>query len=223
MTHAPPAPMLTPMIRIIAGKHRSRRLAGPENEAVSRPYLQRVKESVFNLLRGHAEGARVVDLYAGVGTMGLEAASRGASEVLMVERNRAIWKLLQQNIDDLDCSDTAVALCADALGPLVLQRAPEEIDLCFVDPPYPQMESDAGRAPILAQIERIGPRLAKDGFIVLRSPLGPDEVSLTIPGLAGPEAHHYGKSMWVLLYALSTEEAVEEAAAGPGGSTGDAS
>ena len=67
------------MIKIIGGEYRSRKLLTPENESVSRPYGSRVKESLFNLLRGWFEGATVIDLFAGVGTMGLECASRGAA------------------------------------------------------------------------------------------------------------------------------------------------
>src|SRR5262245_15938357 len=78
------------MLKIIAGEFRSRKLLTPDDGSVSRPYGARVKESIFNLLRGWFEGATVIDLFAGVGTMGLEAVSRGAARVFMVERDRHI-------------------------------------------------------------------------------------------------------------------------------------
>src|SRR5947207_15753430 len=86
------------MLKITAGEFRSRILLSPKDDASSRPYASRVKESVFNLLRGWFEGATVLDLFAGVGTVGLEAVSRGASNVFMMERNGEILRLLQQNI-----------------------------------------------------------------------------------------------------------------------------
>ena len=75
------------MLRIIAGEYKSRRLLSPPDASRSRPYTQRLKESVFNILRGRLDGANVLDLFAGVGTIGLEAVSRGARMVLMVEHS----------------------------------------------------------------------------------------------------------------------------------------
>ena len=191
------------MLKIIGGEFRSRRLAAPEDESISRPYAQRVKEAVFNMLREWFDGARVLDLFAGVGTMGLEAVSRGAERVVMVERSRPIYRLLKQNIDDLDCADRAESVLGDALGELPVARAPRPVDVMFVDPPYPMMEAEHSRKAILGQVERLRPVLADRSFVVLRSPRGPRDFDLEIPGYDGPEEHQYGKDMWVLLYAPS--------------------
>jgi len=188
------------MPRIIAGEYRSRRLVGPDDEDPSRPYLDRVKESVFNLLRGWCEGARVLDLFAGVGTMGLEAVSRGAASVLMVERDRRVFEVLQRNIEALGCGDRAVAMMADALGQTALLRAPRPIDLAFVDPPYAMMHEESGRGRVLRQIGRCAEVMAQRSFLVLRSPVGAGEADLAVPGCVGPEAHAYGHGCWVLLY-----------------------
>ena len=188
------------MIRIIAGEYRSRKLLTPPDEAVSRPYAQRVKEAVFNLLREWFEDARVLDLFAGVGTMGLEAVSRGAGEVVMVERDRRMFGLLEQNIAALGCGDRTTAICGDALSRTALLRAPRPVDVAFVDPPYRMMQDEPPRRRVLEQMSHCREVMARQSFLVLRSPLGPDQGDLTVEGLVGPEAHQYGKEMWVLLY-----------------------
>jgi len=189
------------MLKIIAGEFRSRVLLSPEDDRVSRPYSGRVKESVFNLLRGWFEGTRVLDLFAGVGTMGLEAVSRGAAQVVMVERDRAIFDLLRQNIERLGCEDRASAVLGDALSPAVLVRAPRPLDIAFVDPPYELMEQARTRAKVLEQIARLREAMADRGFVVLRSPLAAHDQDFAVPGFHGPEGHDYGRGMHVLLYA----------------------
>jgi 16S rRNA (guanine966-N2)-methyltransferase len=188
------------MLRIIAGEYRSRQLLAPHDETVSRPYGSRIKESVFNLLRGWFDGTTVIDLFAGVGTMGLEAVSRGAARVFMVERNRDVFDLLSQNIEALDCGDRATAVYADALGPLALQKAPKPADIIFVDPPYELMQGDITRRKVIEQVARTRTFMGDKGFVVLRSPIGPPEADFKIDGFAGPEVHRYASDMFVLLY-----------------------
>ncbi len=189
------------MPRIIAGEFRSRRLISPADDATTRPYTDRVKESVFNLLRGWFDDAHVLDLFAGVGTMGLEAISRGAKRVVLVEHNRRIFDMLQQNIDALGCGDRAEAVLGDALGRTALLRAPRPVDVAFVDPPYELMQKREQRRRVLEQIERLKDILAERSFVVLRTPFGPsDDEPLKIEGFAGPEPHRHSKDMWVLLY-----------------------
>lgn len=190
-----------PMLRIIAGEFRSRQLLAPHDDTISRPYGGRIKESIFNLLRGWFDGTTVIDLFAGVGTMGLEAVSRGAARVLMVERNRDVFDVLKQNIETLNCGDRATAINADALGPLALQKAPKPVDIIFVDPPYDLMENEVTRRKVIEQIGRIRPLMADKGFVILRSPIGPPEIDVKIEGFAGPEVHRYASDMFVLLYA----------------------
>lgn len=188
------------MITIIGGEFRSRRLLGPRDETVSRPYAQRVKEAVFNLLREWFEGARVLDLFAGIGTMGLEAVSRGARTVVMVERDKAIFRLLKENVERLGCGDRATAIHGDALGATALLRAPAPVDVLFVDPPYAMMRDEPQRRRVLDQIVRARECLARRSFVVLRSPIGGRDGGLLVPGFEGPEEHRYGREMHVLLY-----------------------
>ena len=200
--------MLSRMLQIISGNYRSRRLQTPADSSTTRPYAHRVKESVFNILRGRIEGGQILDLFAGVGTMGLEAASRGASQVLMVEQDRGIYQLLQSNVEELGCGDEVETLCGDALGSVSILRSPRPLNVVFVDPPFRMMQEEATRLRVLAQIERVAPLLADDGFIVVRSPGGTEPDELRVPGLVGPEVRNYGSNHQVLLYGLHSEEEI---------------
>ncbi|MDG2424497.1 MAG: 16S rRNA (guanine(966)-N(2))-methyltransferase RsmD [Phycisphaerales bacterium] len=192
--------MLSWMIRIITGHYRSRRLKTPADADTTRPYAHRVKESVFNVLRGHIEDANVLDLFAGVGSMGLESVSRGAANVLMVEQDRKIFGLLKENVDELGCQDRADILCGDALGSVAILRSPRPLSVVFIDPPFKLMEQEGTRQRVLSQMQRLAPLLAEDALIVLRSPLGPDEIDLAVEGLAGPEVRTFRRHHEVLLY-----------------------
>lgn len=175
----------------------------------------RTKEAIFNLLRGWFDDAIVLDLFAGVGTMGLEAISRGAAQVIMVERSRDVFRLLEQNIATLGCADRARAINADALSPELLAVVPKPVDVLFIDPPYATMEEDAGRESVFEQVRRCRALMGNKGFVVLRSPLDPATTSHRIEGFDGPEVHRYGPTMHVLLYAPKASAASGEAPAAP--------
>ena len=131
--------------RIIAGEAGGRRLSVPAGEAV-RPTSDRVKESIFAALGSdRLVGARVLDLYAGSGALGLEALSRGAAEAVFVDRDRAAGRAIQANIEALGFGDRAVL----RLRPVatLLASGPEgpPFDLALLDPPYdtPAVDVDA--------------------------------------------------------------------------------
>ena len=188
------------MLRILGGQFRSRQLKTPPDNAVTRPWTGRARESVFNQLRGHINDGIVLDLFAGVGTMGLEAASRGAQTVVLVEQDYKVFNMLQANIEKMQCEDRATAMQADALSSLPLLRVPRPLDVAFIDPPYSMMENEAMRVRILDQIARIEPLLDAEGLIVLRTPKNPNETDHSVEVLAGPEVHKEGLGMWVLYY-----------------------
>ena len=192
------------MIRIISGRYKSRMLESPVGEDVTRPYAARVKESVFNLLRGWFEDANVLDLFSGVGTIGLECVSRGAASVLMVEQDRRIVEYLRHNISELGCSDQAEAMHADALAPTCLSRAPAPVDVVFMDPPYAMMSKEAQRVRVLRQASACRSVMKTGGFLVLRSPT--DQFETALEGFDGPEVHQYASDMFVLLYCASGED-----------------
>lgn len=189
------------MPRVISGLYRGRRLASPPDAATSRPYPDRIKESVCNLLRGWFEDAVVVDFFAGVGTMSLEMASRGARSVTAVERDRRVLDLLRANMTELGVGDEVKVIAGDALAPATVLRCPESIDLAFLDPPYAMMQEEPTRKRVLDQAARLGARLPSSGFLILRTPIDPARTPHPIEGLDGPEIHRYAKDMFVCLYA----------------------
>jgi 16S rRNA (guanine(966)-N(2))-methyltransferase RsmD len=197
------------MLRIIGGEFRSRTLAAPPDAEVTRPMASRAKESIFNLLRGWFENASVIDLFAGVGTMGLEAISRGAAHVLFVEQSRPIVKYLRENIEALDCEDRATVVQGDALSSHALSRARKPVQVMFVDPPYELMRDARGREDVFAQVRAAQDVLDAKSFVVLRAPKLPPEVLLRIDGFQGPETHKYGSDMLVHLYMPVTSRSDE--------------
>ncbi|MSR44458.1 MAG: 16S rRNA (guanine(966)-N(2))-methyltransferase RsmD [Phycisphaerales bacterium] len=187
------------MLRIIAGEYRSRQLQIPEG-TLTRPMGARTKEAVFNILRGWFKDARVLDLFAGVGTMGLEAASLGASRVVCVEQNRQVGEYLRANILTLGCADRVQWVQTDALGPGSIAAAPSPVDVVFVDPPFELMNDDEGKQRVLTHIATLKSALAEKAFVVLRMPTHYPDLDFSIPGFVGPEVHNYGPEQYVLLY-----------------------
>lgn len=157
-------------MRIISGEFRRRQLISPKDASTTRPIPDRVKESIFSILRGHFEGARILDAFAGSGSIGLEALSRGGSYVLFVERDKAAANLLERNIEMLGCGDRCEVLRADAIGPATLARCPRPLDLAFFDPPYPLVEDPASWDRIRGQIGRVADLLTPIGFVCVRTP-----------------------------------------------------
>jgi 16S rRNA (guanine966-N2)-methyltransferase len=119
-------------LRIIGGRWRSRKLKFPDAPGL-RPTPDRVRETLFNWLRWDVEGARCLDLYAGSGALGLEAASRGAARVVQVERDPRVAENLERNRRLLN-ADT-VTVVRSEVGRFLEGRA-EPFDLAFLDPPF---------------------------------------------------------------------------------------
>ena len=101
-----------------------------------RPTKEQVREAVFSSLGGTCEELKVLDLFAGAGSLGLEAWSRGAKEVVFVEKNPAVWKNLQKNITTLESTELGTVKCIKSDASRFLDRARGPYDLIFADPPY---------------------------------------------------------------------------------------
>jgi 16S rRNA (guanine966-N2)-methyltransferase len=153
------------MTRIISGRAGGRRLQTPAGSG-TRPTSDRVREALFSRLE-HLDvlsGARVLDLYAGSGALGLEAASRGAGPVLLVESNRAAAKVARANASVTGLTNVQVR--ADTVE-RVLAAGPvpgEQVDLVFLDPPYGLAEEDLGGVLLLLVAHRW---LAGDALVVV--------------------------------------------------------
>ncbi len=137
---------------------------------MTRPFPDMVKEAMFNLLRGHFEGEAVLDCFSGTGTVGLEAASRGASRVVCVERDRRVTKVLEENIEMLGADEIVEVVTGDALGPATIHRCPKPVHIVFFDPPYPMVRDESDWARVKAQFERLIGLLDDTGYAVLRTP-----------------------------------------------------
>lgn len=177
-------------MRIIAGAHRGLKLADVgEGDAVAhlRPTTDRVRETLFNVLNGGAfgrplEGARILDLFAGTGALGLEALSRGGRHATFVDSGRIAQKLLRDNIKrtqrEADCQ--VLTCTADALP-----KAQAPCTLIFLDPPYGQ---DLG-AGALAAAQKMG-WIDKDALIVWEE----DQPAQPPRGFERLDLRRYGKT-----------------------------
>lgn len=169
-------------MRIIAGEFRSRKLLSPPENAQTRPIPDRVKESLFSMLRGHTEGASVFDGFAGTGAVGLEAVSRGATRCIFVERDRRMAEVLGRNIERLGASDRCEVVVGDALGAGALARCPRPVTIVMLDPPYDLVRDPIGLKRVLAQMGGLVACLSDDGMAILRTPW---PLFHTLPGPEG--------------------------------------
>ena len=123
-------------MRIISGTSKGRKLVTPKSLFL-RPTSDRVKESIFNILREEIEGRTVLDLFAGTGNLGIEALSRGAKKVIFVEKGRHALGLIQRNLGQIGLGERSEVLPVDvnrAIG--ILKQRGKTFDLIFMDPPY---------------------------------------------------------------------------------------
>ena len=150
-------------VRIIAGRWRGTRLPVPDAPGL-RPTSDRVRETLFNWLQPVLPGARVLDLFAGTGALGLEAASRGAARVQLVEADARLAQTLAATAARLDPDGRVAVRQGDALA-FLREDAGAPWDIAFVDPPFA-----AGLWP--AVLAALPARLAADAWLYLESPAG---------------------------------------------------
>ncbi len=174
------------MTRIVGGLAGGARLHVPGPG--TRPTSERVREAIFNALdaRGLCDGARVLDLFAGSGALGLEAASRGAESVVLVERERGAANVAQRNAEIVAKAGAARALVEQVAVHQYLQRTGKQFDLVFVDPPY--------RLPpheISAVLVELAPLLTHPAMVVVEQ--SKRASALSLPGdLALERTRDYG-------------------------------
>ena len=125
-------------MRVIAGKARSMPLRTVKGMDV-RPTTDRTKETLFNIIQSYIPGCRFLDLYAGSGSIGIEALSRGASEVVFVERARASQELILENLEFTKLTEGATLLRGDVQSVLPRLEGQKPFDIIFMDPPFEHM------------------------------------------------------------------------------------
>ena len=172
-TRLPPAPMnrraqtgrgqAPGSVRIIGGRWRGTRLQVPHKPGL-RPTSDRVRETLFNWLMPVLPGARVLDLFAGSGALGLEAASRGAASVQLLEADPQLVQALEAAAARLGATTQVRVHRGDALAWLQSANA-EPFDIAFVDPPFAGGLWDA----VLASLPRL---MAEQGWLYVESPVG---------------------------------------------------
>ncbi|ORE92505.1 methylase [Stappia sp. 22II-S9-Z10] len=174
-------------MRVVGGKHKGTGLAAPRGQA-TRPTTDRLRETVFNILAhrfgGALDGARVLDLFAGSGALGVEALSRGASFVLFVETGAEARGAIRRNVEAVGATGITRIWRRDAtkLGPCPV--AP--FDVVFADPPYGQGLGEAAAAALAEGWLKPG------ALLVLEERA--DAMLATLPGFAAPFVREAGES-----------------------------
>ena len=151
-------------MRVIAGKHKGRRLHTVADLSV-RPATSRVKGSIFNILQNRVDwpGVRVLDLFSGSGSLGIEALSRGAQRVVFVENSKQAAAYLQHNVALLNASTECEIVLADVFD--YLSRTRIAFDVVFADPPY-EFEI-LNRLPSLVFQSGV---VSPDGYLIIEHP-----------------------------------------------------
>lgn len=187
-------------MRIIAGTHRGRKLLPPVGDEVTRPITDRVKQSLFDRLSAmdKVEGADVLDVFAGTGSLGIECLSRGAVHVTFIEQDRSAAALLEENIATLREQDKSRIVRSNALnGALAMSLPKRSYGLIFVDPPYAMVRDTLAAPRLWKQLAQLYDLASEGAWLVLRL-----ETLQPVPQLdrwIAPEVFPYG-SMTVVVY-----------------------
>jgi len=183
-------------MRITGGSLRGRLLRAPEGKA-TRPTSSKVREAVFNIVGDRVVGARVLDLYAGSGALGIEALSRGALFTSFVESSPAAAKAIIENLDELELDERAQVMRGSVASALErLSGAGERFRLVFADPPY------AGRAAEDTMSAIAASGVLSPGSLVVVEHTKRQELSGEFGALSLASSHRYGDTI-VSVYAFS--------------------
>lgn len=170
-------------MRVIAGKYKGRRLETPADYAI-RPTTDKVKEALFSILTEKIWGSRVLDLFSGTGSLGLEALSRGAACCVFGDHSRESLRLIRENIAHCKAQEGARVVPGDfrkTLGSLT-----EQFDIILLDPPY-------GRDLLMPAFELIGQQgLLADGGIIVAEHRKEEVLSETLCGFSKVKERKYG-------------------------------
>ena len=151
-------------MRIIAGRYKGQTISAGKDQSI-RPTTNRIKTYIFDLLGNFVDGAIVLDLFSGAGSLGLEALSRGASEANFVDISGRSLRVLRQNIEKIGVAEPFKLIKADAVK--FLQRNEKTFDIIFADPVYRWTRFDLLLPAVFSESH-----LATDGVLVLESEIG---------------------------------------------------
>ncbi|HEY9871525.1 MAG TPA: 16S rRNA (guanine(966)-N(2))-methyltransferase RsmD [Candidatus Obscuribacterales bacterium] len=171
-------------MRITGGASRGRIISGPQG-LEARPTASKIRQAFFNILSSRIRAARVLDLCAGTGLMGIEALSRGASEVIFVEESRRLARSIEQNLQRLGYE--AEVICGD-VRKVMPALEPDRFDIVFADPPYKSRLA----LTIVREVAR-NHLLAPDGVLAVEHARGAD-LSYEEAGLYLYDRREYGQT-----------------------------
>jgi 16S rRNA (guanine966-N2)-methyltransferase len=196
-------------MRVVTGEAKGRKLKGPKHGG-TRPIIDRVKQALFNILSYRVEDARFLDLFAGTGSVGIEALSRGAASATFIEMNLKALNLVRENLQITGLAQRAETLHSDAFKFLQARATREsaaiqdrrEYDIIYVAPPqYQEMAAQA-----LALLDS-SPLVARTGLVIIQ--ISPKEragvVAVPLTHLALSDERRYGSTL--LLFYAKKEEA----------------
>ncbi|MCR5665805.1 MAG: 16S rRNA (guanine(966)-N(2))-methyltransferase RsmD [Eubacterium sp.] len=153
-------------MRIIAGRARRLPLKAPTGKD-TRPTTDRIKETLFNMLQPDIPGCNFLDLFSGSGNIGLEAASRGAKQVVMVENNKKAADIIADNMAFTHLDDVSSLIRKDALVAMQTMKYDEPFDIIFADPPY-QLGIERELLQTIKQTGILNP----NGYVVIEADSG---------------------------------------------------
>lgn len=160
-------------LRVIAGSAGGIPLACPRTGDV-RPTMEQVRGAIFSSLADAVPEARFLDLFAGAGTLGIEALSRGAQSVTFVERDRRTIECIRDNLEKTRLAAGADLICLDVFAALARPLASRRFDFVFADPPYTSADQSKDYAGQLIINEHLPTILSPGGLLILeKSPRQP--------------------------------------------------
>ncbi len=191
-------------MRIIGGVHRGRKILGPgvdhpgrlrrggRRVVVTRPITDRVKQSLFDRLTtmGALDGGAVLDLFAGTGSNGLEALSRGVEHGTFIEKDRSAQQRLVQNLQTLRLTDQAVVLGVDALATSWVPMLAHRFTVICCDPPYAVTEQEPTRTRLTQVLESLRQATTQEAVLVVRTRKQTDPLEPS--GWSAAATYHYG-------------------------------
>jgi 16S rRNA (guanine966-N2)-methyltransferase len=197
-------------MKIVGGTSKGRYLITPKG-VDTRPALARVRNSLFNILAPRLPGQRVLDLFAGTGSLGLEALSRDIQSCLFVENNRVCVEAINQNIKlmKLEAQASVVLIDVFKIVPYLIDRQ-LVFDMIFVAPPYPFFREKRLKAKLIALLEELVTQncLAPDGLLIMehrRREMSPEELT----NLKQVDHRNYGQTELMFLVPNKTSVNIE--------------
>lgn len=192
-------------MRVISGRVGGMRLECPSGDDV-RPVPEMAREAIFNILRDDVEGVTVLDVFAGVGTMGIEALSRGAEWCVFVERSARALKALEKNLAHTRLAEFCDVLQRDAFRCMAaLEGCGRRFDLVFVCPPFPFYREVARREALVALLAELGTcGLLNEAAQVILQHEKRGAMDELVPGLTLAQQRVWGRNLFNF-YALNHE------------------